>query len=66
MDLLVFMLTPRSMMNVEYDQWGLGIPFTNRVTNELDYDKFSGTRLMPPPPPSLLQYVFLLFSFFFN
>ena len=65
MDLLVFMLTPRSMMNVEYDQWGLGIPFTNRVTNELDYDKFSGTRLMPPPP-SLLQYVFLLFSFFFN
>ena len=63
MDLLVFMLTPRSMMNVEYDQWGLGIPFTNRVTNELDYDKFSGTRLMPPPPliAAVCLLAFLIF-----
>ena len=29
MDPLVFMLAPRSMMNAEYDLWGLGIPFTN-------------------------------------
>ena len=47
MDPLVFMLAPRSMMNVEYDLWGPGIPFTNQVIDELDYDEFSGTRPMP-------------------
>ena len=45
-DPLVFMLAPHSMTNEEYDLWGLGIPFTNQVTDELDYDEFSRTRLM--------------------
>ena len=36
MDPQMFMLAPRSMMAAEYDLWGLGIPFTNRVTDELD------------------------------
>ena len=35
------------MANVEYNLWRLGIPFTNRVTDKLDYDEFSGIRLMP-------------------
>ena len=45
-DQSVFMLTPCSMTDAEYDLWRLGIPFTNRVTDELDYDEFSGTHLM--------------------
>ena len=44
---LVFMLGPCSMMEAKYDLWGPSIPFTNRVTDEVDYDEFSGTRLMP-------------------
>ena len=47
MDPLVFMLALHFITNMEYDLWGPGIPFTDRVTNELDYDKFSGTHLMP-------------------
>ena len=47
MDPPVFMLTLRSMTNVKYNLWGPGIPFTDRVTDKLDYDKFSRTRLMP-------------------
>lgn len=47
MDPLVFMLGSRSTMNVEYDLWGLGIPFINWVIDELDYDEFSGTCYMP-------------------
>ena len=35
------------MMNVEYNQWGLGIPFTDQVIGESDYKEFSGTCLMP-------------------
>ena len=42
----VFMLAPRSMTNAEYDLWGPGIPFTEQVMTELDYDEFSGTRLL--------------------
>ena len=45
-DPLMFMLTPRSMTNMEYGLWGPNFPFTNQVTDELDYDKFSGTHLM--------------------
>ena len=47
MDSPVFMLTPHSMTNTEYDLWGPSVPFTEWVTTELDYDKFSGTHLMP-------------------
>ena len=47
MDLLVFILAPCSMTDTEYDLWRLGIPFTNQIIDELDYDKFSGTHLMP-------------------
>ena len=46
MDPLMFMLTPHSMTNTEYNLWGLDFLFTNRVTDELDYDEFSGTHLM--------------------
>ena len=52
------MLAPHIITNMEYDLWGPGIPFTDRVTNELDYDKFSGTHLMP----SLIAMVCVLAS----
>ena len=58
MDPLVFMLALRSITIAEYYLWGLGIPFTERVTDELDYDEFSGTRLMP----SLIAAVCVLAS----
>ena len=47
MDPLVFMLALRSMANAKYDLWGSGIPFTDRVINELDYNEFGRTRLTP-------------------
>ena len=42
----MFMLAPHSMTNTEYNLWGLDFLFTNWVTDELDYDEFSGTHLM--------------------
>lgn len=42
-----FMLAPRSRTITEYDLWRQGIPHTERFTDELDYDEFSKTRLMP-------------------
>ena len=64
MDPLVFMLAPHSMTNAEYNLWRPGIPFTNRVTDELDYDEFSGTLLMPSfiVPVCVLSLLFPLIS----
>ena len=61
MDPLVFMLAPRSMTNAKYDLWGSGIPFTDRVTNELDYDEFGRTRLTPSLTVSICVLAFLIF-----
>ena len=47
MDPLVFMLALRSMTTAEYDLWGPSIPYTEQVTNKLDYDEFSETDLIP-------------------
>lgn len=54
----MFVLTPCSMTDVEYSQWGLGIPFTDRVMDKSNYEEFSRTRLMP----SLLAQVCFLAS----
>ena len=60
-DPLVFMLAPRSMTDAEYNQWGLSIPLTDRVIDELDYEEFSGIRLIP----SLIVLVSVLASLIF-
>ena len=62
MDPSVFMLAPCSIMNMEYELQGPGIPFTKQVTVELDYDEFSGTRLMPSliAPICVLDYLIFL------
>ena len=41
------MLASCSMMYAEYIHRGPGIPFTNQVIGELDYEEFSRTRLIP-------------------
>ena len=55
------MLSPRSVTTVEYDLWRLDIPYSERVTDELDYGEFSETRLMP----SLTTVVCVLASLIF-
>ena len=62
MDPLVFMLAPRSMTDMEYIQWRLGIPFTDQVMDESDYEEFSRTRLMPSFT-ILVCFLLLLFTF---
>lgn len=63
-DPLVFILALYSMTNAEYNLWRPGIPFTNRVTDELDYDEFSGTHLLPSltVPVCILALLFPLIS----
>ena len=48
MDPPEFILAPFSMNDAEYDLWRPGIPYTGRVTDELDYYDFSDTCFMPP------------------
>ena len=61
-----FMLTPLSMMDVEYDLWRQGIPFAGRVTDELDCKEFNDTRLMPSLTAVVCVIPFLIFfSFIF-
>lgn len=62
MDPQMFMIAPRSMMDVEYDLWGSNVPFTNQAMNELDYNKFNGSCLMPSliiPVCVLVPLIFL-------
>lgn len=42
-----FMLAPLSMTNVKYQLWRSIIPYTERLMDDLDYDEFSETCLMP-------------------
>ena len=57
---LLFMLAPRSTTTVEYDLWGPEIAFIEQATDELDYDDFSGTRLMPSLITVVCVLAFLL------
>ena len=52
MDPPVFMLAPLSMTDVEYQLWRSGIPYTQWVSDELDYEEFNDTRLMPSLTPT--------------
>ena len=47
MDPPVFMLAPLSMTDVEYQLRRSGIPYTKWVSDELDYEEFNDTCLMP-------------------
>ena len=60
-DPLVFMLAPHSTMNAEYELWRPGIPFIDQVIDELDYDKFSRTHLMPSFIVSVCVLTLLIF-----
>ena len=47
MDPLEFMLAPHSMTDANYNSWGNGIPYVERLLKGLDYEEFNITRLMP-------------------
>ena len=41
------MLAPLSITDVEYQLWRNGIPYVERLMDEMDYDEFSKTHVMP-------------------
>ena len=47
MNLPEFMLTPHSMTDAECNSWGSGVSYAERLLEELDYEEFNITRLMP-------------------
>ena len=61
MDPSEFMLAPRSMTITKYDLWGPDIPYTEQVMDELDYDEFSETCLMPSLTVVVGVFAFLIF-----
>ena len=64
MDPLVFMLAPLSMMDAEYRLQRSGIPYTQQVTDELDYEEFNNTHLMPYLPLAVCVLLSHSFPFF--
>ena len=62
MDPPVFMLSPLSMTNAEYQLWRSGIPYTQRVLDELDYEEFNDTRLMTSLTLAVCVLPFLFIS----
>ena len=47
MDPPEFMLAPYSMIDAEYNTWGSGISYVERLLEGLDYEEFNLTCLMP-------------------
>jgi len=58
LDPLQFMLTLLSMIDVEYQLWRASIPYAEHFLNDMEYDEFSETCLMP----ALIQEVCIFFS----
>ena len=64
MDPLEFMLAPHSMTDANYNSWGNGIPYVERLLKGLDYEEFNITRLMPSLTAQVyVQSLLLLFLF---
>lgn len=64
MDPLVFMLSLLSMINAEYYLWRNNIPYAMQVTDELDYDEFNDTHLMPSFTTAIYVLPFLIYFHF--
>ena len=47
MDPPQFMLALLSMTNAKFQLWRNGIPYAGQLMDDLDYDEFSETHLMP-------------------
>ena len=65
MDPPQFMLAPLFMTDAKYQLWKNDIPYARRLVDDLDYDEFNETRLIP----FLVAEVFTLslyFPFFFS
>ena len=50
MDPLTFMVALLSMFDVVYQLWKGGIAYAQRLSGDMDYDRFSEDRLMSPFP----------------
>ena len=62
-----FMLAPHSMTDVEYNLWGSGVAYAERLLKELDYKESSITHLMPSIIVQVYaQTLVLLLSFIFS
>ena len=57
MDLSKFMPALLSMINTKYALWSLGVAYVNWLMEELDYDKFNRTRLMPSLTVEVLSFL---------
>ena len=68
MDPSEFILAPYSMIDVEYNSWGSGVPYVEWLLEGLDYEKFNITHLMPSHTTQVyaqpLLFLFLFFTFF--
>ena len=68
MDPSEFILAPHSMIDVEYNSWGSGVPYAEWLLEGLDYEKFNITHLMPSHTTQVyaqpLLLLFLFFTFF--
>ena len=58
------MLALLSMTDAEYQLWRNVIPYAQRVTDELDYEEFNDTRLMPFLAPTVCALPFLIHFIF--
>ena len=63
---MVFMLAPLSMTNIEYQLWRNDIPYAQQVIDELDYEEFNDTRLMPSLAPAVCAFPLLIHFHFFS
>ena len=66
MDPPEFMLAPLSMTNVEYALWSPGVAYVNRLREELDYEDFNRTCLMPSLTIEVCALSSHLFPFLFS
>lgn len=62
MDPPSFVLAPLLITDVEYQLWRNGIPYAQQLMDDLDYEEFSETWLMPSFPIEVC--IFSLSSFF--
>ena len=69
LDLPQFMLALLFITKAEYHLWKASIPYIERLTDDMEYDEFSETRLMPFPIYEVCNFPspfpFILFFLYF-
>ena len=69
LDLPQFMLALLFITDAEYHLWKASIPYIEHLTDDVEYDEFSETRLMPFPIYEVCNFPspfpFILFFLYF-